>query len=161
MRTKPQPPARAQLSPPSPPPPPSASVPSSVSTYSALVSPAPPPLEEKRDEMHPFRYSREEMLRIYKEGGGKLGLGLEVERWDGVVREVASEPVGLREMGDVETKVRSHHTAPLSSIFSLLVYSRGNCSFSPPLLTRIFDDANPLIIFRRLTRRYILKIDPG
>ena len=27
------------------------------------------------------------MLRIYKEGGGRGGLGLEVERWEGVVRE--------------------------------------------------------------------------
>lgn len=46
------------------------------------------------------------MLRIYKEGGGKGGLGLEVERWEGVVREVGSEPVGLREMSESEKKVR-------------------------------------------------------
>jgi PERQ amino acid-rich with GYF domain-containing protein len=45
------------------------------------------------------------MLRIYKEGGGKGSLGLEVERWEGVVREVGSEPISLREMGDAEKKV--------------------------------------------------------
>jgi hypothetical protein len=48
------------------------------------------------------------MLRIYKEGGGKGSLGLEVERWEGVVREVGSEPIGPREMGDVEKKVSRH-----------------------------------------------------
>lgn len=65
----------------------------------------PPTETEKRDETHPFRYSKEEMLRIYKEGGGKGGLGLEVERWEGVVRENGSDPVGLREIGDGEKKV--------------------------------------------------------
>lgn len=105
MRAK-QPPSKSQ--PASPPP----STPASgASTYSALVSPAPPPQPEKRDETHPFRYSKEEMIRIYKEGGGKGGLGIEVERWEGVVREVGSEPVALREMGEAEKKVRT------SSIF--------------------------------------------
>lgn len=102
MRTKHQPPSRTQP-PPSPPPPP----PSGASSYSALVSPAHPPQSEKRDETHPFRYTKEEMLKIYKEGGGRGGLGLEVERWEGVVREAASDPVGLRDMGDAEKKVRS------------------------------------------------------
>jgi PERQ amino acid-rich with GYF domain-containing protein len=103
MRTKHQPSPRNQNpSPPSPPPAPSGG----ASTYSALVSPAPPPQPEKRDETHPFRYSKDEMLRIYKEGGGKGGLGLEVERWEGVVREVYSEPTSLREMGEAEKKVR-------------------------------------------------------
>ena len=55
---------------------------------------------------HPFRYSKEEMLRIYKEGGGRGGLGLEVERWEGIVREVGYDPVGLKEMGEAEKKVR-------------------------------------------------------
>lgn len=103
MRTKPQASSRSQQ-PPSPPPP---SAPASgASTYSALVSPAPPPQPERRDEVHPFRYSKEDLLRIYKEGGGKGGLGLEVERWEGVVREAGSEPVGLRDMSDSEKKVR-------------------------------------------------------
>ena len=103
MRTKPQPPSRSQQ-PPSPPL--TTAVISGASTYSALVSPAPPTQPEKRDEAHPFRYSKEEMLRIYKEGGGKGGLGIEVERWEGVVREAGTDPIGLREMDDSEKKVR-------------------------------------------------------
>ncbi|KAG6837899.1 hypothetical protein H0H93_013052 [Arthromyces matolae] len=99
MRPKHQAAQRTQP-PPSPPPGPT----SVASTYSALLSPAPPQQPEKRDEFHPFRYSREELLRIYREGGGKGGLGLEVERWEGVVREAVSDPIGLREMGDAEKK---------------------------------------------------------
>jgi PERQ amino acid-rich with GYF domain-containing protein len=76
-----------------------------VSTYSALVTPAAQE-PEKRDESRPFRYTKEEMLRIYKEGGGRGGLNLEVERWEGVVRDVASEPAGLRDMNEAEKKVR-------------------------------------------------------
>ncbi|KAJ7225976.1 hypothetical protein GGX14DRAFT_642192, partial [Mycena pura] len=83
-----------------------------ASSYSALVSQAPPPPTEKRDETHPFRYSREDMLKIYREGGGK-GLGLEVERHEGIVREVASEPAGLREINENEKKVRDHTNCPL------------------------------------------------
>ncbi|KAH9927459.1 uncharacterized protein BXZ73DRAFT_90731 [Epithele typhae] len=75
------------------------------STYSALVTPATAPPQEGRDVAHPFRYSKEEMLRIYKEGGGRGGLGLEVERWEGIVREVGYEPAGLKEMGDAEKKL--------------------------------------------------------
>ncbi|KAJ7139677.1 hypothetical protein C8R44DRAFT_309565 [Mycena epipterygia] len=90
---------------PSPPPPTATAPAAGASSYSALVSPAPPPPTEKRDEAHPFRYSRDEMLKIYRDGGGKGGLGLEVERWDGIVREVGSEPVGLREMGENEKKL--------------------------------------------------------
>jgi len=58
------------------------------------------------------------MLRIYKEGGGRGGLGLEVERWEGIVHEVGSEPIGLREMGDAEKKVR--HIEPLVYVFGLI-----------------------------------------
>ena len=75
-------------------------------SYSALVTPATASPQEGRDVAHPFRYSKEEMLRIYKEGGGRGGLGLEVERWEGIVREVGYDPVGLKEMGDAEKKVR-------------------------------------------------------
>jgi PERQ amino acid-rich with GYF domain-containing protein len=106
MRTKQQPPPRTVTQPqPSPPPAIGNPAPPGASTYSALVSPAPVLPPQKRDEAHPFRYSREELLRIYKEGGGKGGLGLEVERWEGIVREVGSEPIGLREMTEAEKKV--------------------------------------------------------
>ncbi|KAF7367313.1 GYF domain-containing protein [Mycena sanguinolenta] len=97
-----------------PSPPPAAAPPAAgASSYSALVSPAPPPPAEKRDETHPFRYSREEMLKIYRDGGGKGGLGLEVERYEGIVRETASDPVGMREMSESEKKVRDRGYYPL------------------------------------------------
>lgn len=76
-----------------------------VSTYSALVAPVSHMPPEKPDPSNPFRYSKEDMIRIYKEGGGKGGLGLEVERWEGIVREVGSDPVSMKEMSDAEKKV--------------------------------------------------------
>lgn len=85
--------------------PPSPTPPSALSTYSALVSSVPPPPTEHHDEVHPFRYSKEDLFKIYKDGGGRTGLGLEVERWEGVVREHGNEPIGLREMGETEKKV--------------------------------------------------------
>ncbi|KAF9015443.1 hypothetical protein BDQ17DRAFT_44017 [Cyathus striatus] len=107
MRTKHQPLARSSQQPPSPPPT------SATSTYSALLSSVPPCTHpEMRDEAHPFRYSKEELLRIYKEGGGKGGLGLEVERWEGVVREIGSDPIGVRELSEAEKKLFS---GPLNS----------------------------------------------
>jgi PERQ amino acid-rich with GYF domain-containing protein len=78
---------------------------SALSTYSALVSSVPSPQTEHHDEVHPFRYSKEDLFKIYKDGNGRTGLGLEVERWDGVVREHGNEPIGLREMGEAEKKV--------------------------------------------------------
>lgn len=104
MRPKQQSISRPQQ-PPSPPP--ANPLPSGVSTYSALVSPAHPTHHPGiQDEVHPFRYSKEELLKIYKDGGGKAGLGLEVERWDGVVREHGSDPIALRDMSEAEKKVR-------------------------------------------------------
>lgn len=103
MRTKHQPLPRSQ---PPPSPPPANVLPSAgLSTYSALVSATPPAPSESTDEAHPFRYSKEELLKIYQEGGGKGGLGLEVERWEGVVREAGVEPITLREMTEAEKKV--------------------------------------------------------
>ncbi|KAK0208899.1 hypothetical protein DFS33DRAFT_1459466 [Desarmillaria ectypa] len=102
MRTK-QPALRMQAEPTPPPP---ASAPASyASTYSALVSSAPVPFSDSRDEAHPFRYSKGELLQIFRDGGGQGGLGLEVERWEGVVREIGTEPTSLREMGEAEKKV--------------------------------------------------------
>ncbi|KAF8446148.1 hypothetical protein L210DRAFT_840512 [Boletus edulis BED1] len=115
MRAKPQTlPARHQP-PPSPSPPQSAAATQSqqlaTSTYSALVTPvAQEP--DKRDESRPFRFTKDEMLRIYKEGGGRGGLNLEVERWEGIVRDVGTDPVGLREMSEVEKKL---FAGPLNS----------------------------------------------
>ena len=105
MRNK-QPSSRTQ---PDPSPPLTVNASPATSTYSALVSPAVVSQPEKRDEAHPFRYSKEDLLKIYKDGGGKGGLGLEVERWEGVVREVGSEPIALREMSEAEKKVCHCH----------------------------------------------------
>lgn len=74
--------------------------------------PSPPPqtpgtaVENNRDG---YAYSKEEMLRIYKDGGGRGGLGLEVERWEGVVRQVGSEPAALKEPTEAERKVWSNY----------------------------------------------------
>ncbi|KAF5356065.1 hypothetical protein D9756_004015 [Leucocoprinus leucothites] len=133
MRPKQQSISRPQQ-PPSPPPanPPS----SAMSTYSALVSPAPPNQVEAHDEVHPFRYSKDELLRIYKEGGGKVGLGLEVERWEGVVREHGSDPVGLREMGEAEKKL---FAGPLNSD----IRRRQSTDYLSPLSTANLGSGGP------------------
>ena len=99
MRTK-QAPLRTNPSPPL-----TTSTATGASSYSALVTPAAQAPPEKRDLAHPFRYSKEDLIRIYKEGGGKGGLGLEVERWEGIVREVGSDPFSMKEMGEGEKKV--------------------------------------------------------
>ncbi|KAJ3910413.1 hypothetical protein F5879DRAFT_929457 [Lentinula edodes] len=109
MRTKPQPASRIQ-SPPSPPPPNASG--HTASTYSSLLTTTVAAPAENKDEAHPFRYTKEEMLRIYREGGGKGGLGLEVERWDGVVRETVTDPIGLKEIGEAEKKL---FATPLNS----------------------------------------------
>ncbi len=44
-------------------------------------------------------------MQIFRDGAGQAGLGLEVERWEGVVREVSTEPTALREMSEAEKKV--------------------------------------------------------
>ncbi|KAG9223155.1 hypothetical protein CCMSSC00406_0000156 [Pleurotus cornucopiae] len=110
MRTKHQPAARPQR-PPSPTPN-NLPIATGASTYSALVSPAAPPQPDQPDETHPFRYSREEMLRIYKECQGRGVLGIEVERWEGVVRDIATDPVACKEMDEAEKKL---FAAPLNS----------------------------------------------
>ncbi|PFH54735.1 hypothetical protein AMATHDRAFT_277 [Amanita thiersii Skay4041] len=68
------------------------------STYSPLLSTM-SPLD------NPFRYSKHDLLRIYKDAPSKRSLPLDVERWDGVVRDFPSDPVSLREMDDTERKL--------------------------------------------------------
>ena len=99
---RPKHPMRPQ-NPPSPPPNPQA--PSGASSYSALLTPSLNNTQESSDSANPFLYSKEDLLKIYKDGGGRGGLGLEVERWEGVVREVGSEPVALKEWAEGERKV--------------------------------------------------------
>ncbi|GJE87887.1 GYF domain-containing protein [Phanerochaete sordida] len=106
MRTK-QAPTRTNPSPPL-----TTSGATGASSYSALVTPATQAPPEKRDLAHPFRYSKEDLIRIYKEGGGKGGLGLEVERWEGIVRELGADPVSLKGMSEPEKKL---FAGPLNS----------------------------------------------
>ncbi|CCO27735.1 hypothetical protein BN14_01722 [Rhizoctonia solani AG-1 IB] len=76
-----------------------------VSSYSSLLTSAsPPPQIKSEDENYPFRYSKDQLLRVWKDGGGRGGLGLEVERWPGIVREVGGEPQGVKEMTPDERK---------------------------------------------------------
>ncbi|KAH7341032.1 hypothetical protein B0J17DRAFT_342813 [Rhizoctonia solani] len=92
---------------PTPPNPASTQLPN-VSSYSSLLTSAsPPPQIKSEDENYPFRYSKEQLLRVWKEGGGRGGLGLEVERWPGIVREVGGEPQGVKEMTPEERKIFS------------------------------------------------------
>ncbi|CAE6516837.1 unnamed protein product [Rhizoctonia solani] len=79
-----------------------------VSSYSSLLTSAsPPPQIKSEDENYPFRYSKDQLLRVWKDGGGRGGLGLEVERWPGIVREVGGEPQGVKEMTPEERKIFS------------------------------------------------------
>lgn len=64
--------------------------------------------QENREEDRPFRYSKEELLQIYRDGGGSNALGADVERWDGVVRDVSMPPTAERDMTEGESKVRNH-----------------------------------------------------
>ena len=89
-----------------PSPPPNPSPPSGVSSYSALLTPSPNNTQEPSDSANPFLYSKEDLLKIYKDGGGRRGLGLDVERWEGVVREVGSEPMSLKDWTEGERKVQ-------------------------------------------------------
>jgi hypothetical protein len=61
-----------------------------------------------QDAAHPFRYSKEQMLVVWKESGpNKSVLGAEVARWPGIVRDTITEPVGLRELTAEEKKARA------------------------------------------------------
>ncbi len=57
------------------------------------------------DARLPFRYSKEQMLHVWKDGGGQGALNLEVERWPGIVRQAPVGPAGLKEWTMEERKV--------------------------------------------------------
>ena len=122
MLTK-QAPSRTNQSPPL-----TTSASTGASSYSALVTPVAHAPPEKRDLAHPFRYSKEDLIRIYREGGGKGGLALEVERWEGIVREMGTDPISLKEMGEAEKKV-SWTPVPLVILRRIFTHTREH-SFS-------------------------------
>lgn len=103
MRAKPQPASKTLTSP--SPPPGSAGLSSGASilgtshSQNSLLHP------EKRDDAHPYRYTKEDMLKIYREHSGQVSLGPDVERWEGVVREAAGDPIGLKDLDEAEKKV--------------------------------------------------------
>ncbi|KAI5124605.1 hypothetical protein M0805_004215 [Coniferiporia weirii] len=102
-------PASVRTSTPSSPPHVSASLgmpaPPGASSYSALVTPTAAAAQTKRDIAYPFKYTRDEMLQVWKDGGGGGMLPIEVERWEGVVRVTAGEPACLRELSEIEKKL--------------------------------------------------------
>lgn len=76
------------------------------SSYSSLLASPMQPPEPVSDSTNPFRYSKEQMLAVWKNGGGHGELGLEVERWPGIVTEETGEPLGLTDLSPEEKKVR-------------------------------------------------------
>jgi PERQ amino acid-rich with GYF domain-containing protein len=112
------------------------------------LTPSPNNNQESSDSANPFLYSKEDLLKFYKDGGGRGGLGLEVERWEGVVREVGSEPVALKEWSEGERKVhfglRAHlFQVTLGSSFQLFsgsinseVRRRQSSDYLSPLATQ-------------------------
>ena len=113
--------------------------PPGASSYSSLLTPASAPPLEKQDSTNPFNYSKEEMLQVWKDGGGRGGLGLEVEPWEGVIREIGGEPVGIREMGEGERKVcmvpRPRPTSPPLSTISYASFLGGATNQRTAFLT--------------------------
>ena len=90
---------------PTPAPPTPSTTAGSHSSYSSLLSGTTPPPDNQSDDTFPFRYSKEQMLAVWRNGGGQGELGLEVERWPGIVREIADEPMGFKEFTPDEKKV--------------------------------------------------------
>ncbi|VDC01957.1 unnamed protein product [Peniophora sp. CBMAI 1063] len=88
------------------------STPRTANPPSPPQTPGTPAEKAGEAPLNAYAYSKDEMLRIYKEGGGRGGLGLEVERWEGVVRQVGSEPAALKEPTEAERKLFS---GPLNS----------------------------------------------
>lgn len=64
------------------------------------------------------------MLKIYKDGGGRGALNLEVERWPGVVREVGGEPIGMKEWTAEEKKVLFIHYSLVITLITFLTPTR-------------------------------------
>jgi PERQ amino acid-rich with GYF domain-containing protein len=87
--------------------PPPGQTPLNGTSYSSVLTPTniTPQSTEVGDSAHPFRYAKEDILQVWRDGGGRTGLGLEVERWEGIIRECAGEPIGIKDLSDSERKV--------------------------------------------------------
>lgn len=104
-----------------------------ASSYSASVTSG-AVHSEKQDRRHPFRYSKEEMIRIYREGV-KETPGPEVERWDGILSEIGADPVGTKEMSDVEKRVSTLRSpSPRQRVHNLSRFSRTPSCETPVVL---------------------------
>lgn len=81
--------------------------------YSSLLAPAStsqaPSISQSPPE--PFRYQREDIVSIWRRGKGSWSLGIEVERYEGVVQDTEGMPCCARDLNDTEAKVSSRSCA--------------------------------------------------
>lgn len=74
---------------------------------------------EFADAAHPFRYSKEYMLGLWQENKDRE-LPIEFERWEVIFRPEAGMPSGLKDLDEVERRVRFHSALFLLSNCTLL-----------------------------------------
>ncbi|EJU00941.1 hypothetical protein DACRYDRAFT_22798, partial [Dacryopinax primogenitus] len=87
------------------------------SSYSSILSdfgqgPITPVTGLEEDGNRPFRYSKEQMVSVWRDGGGRGDLPIDVERWEGVTQEEGREPEAVREWNDEE---RRFYAGPINS----------------------------------------------
>ena len=139
---------------------------SGSSSYSSLLTPAQATPSEKQDSVNPFLYSKEDLLQVWKDGGGHGGLGLEVELWEGVVREVGNEPISLKEMNEGEKKVcgvPTFHPSALSIIYTRPSFATRQfrfCSYFLFLSIQSFGAASHMTSYRTSVQLRIVKSIP-
>ncbi|KZP00736.1 hypothetical protein CALVIDRAFT_210404 [Calocera viscosa TUFC12733] len=88
------------------------------SSYSSILSdfgqgPVTPVMGLEEDGGRPFRYSKEQMVAVWRDGGGRGDLPIDVERWEGVTQEEGREPEAVRDWNDEERRVRLTHPSYL------------------------------------------------
>ncbi|GJJ13957.1 hypothetical protein Clacol_008214 [Clathrus columnatus] len=144
----------------------------SSSLYSSLVTNNNSLEHEKESSHNPFQYSKEDMLQVWRDGGGRGALGVEIELWEGVVKELGGDPIGLKELSESERKLfssplnselrrrQSHDVLPNSLERPKLGISASNgqtsfgqSRFSPLLARRRKEESTDLIVpvLRRLS----------
>jgi len=96
----------------------------------------------------PFRYSRDQLVSLWRNGTtshGGLGwsLGIEVERYEGIVLDFEGIPACSRELPEAEQKVPSHQSfLCLGSDFTLRlqVYSQGSLNSRRPSISHTLSE---------------------